>query len=399
MNQETDFPKRKHSAINNRSDSNVALLTLSGFMVVGVLGIVVYSLQASHFYQAWTVIGIGLMTGGTALLGGGLLGFLFGIPRTLQQDDDDAQKVIGYRANTNLEQISDWLTKILVGVGLTQLAKIPDALKDAADFVTQGVSGFEGIQAFAISVLLFYALCGFLFGFLWTRLIFGGALKTADQAFLGEVRQAKEVVDNFKKQSDLDAHALDLVSRQLSRDMPSVPLESLIAAVKNSSEFARGAIYRQAKTVRSDNWRDNKTIMVLSIPVFEALIAADPNRAEYHGQYGFALKDQHSPDFKKARQELTTAINLRGPWEQHGWLYFEFNRALSNIGLDPEFQNGSPSTDETKNTILADLECFFWNPELRELFLGVPRAVQWLNLNKVNTDALIQEEAMTSQAW
>ncbi len=32
---------------------------------------------------------------------------------------------VNYRSNTNLEQISDWLTKILVGVGLTQQTFFP----------------------------------------------------------------------------------------------------------------------------------------------------------------------------------------------------------------------------------------------------------------------------------
>jgi hypothetical protein len=324
---------------------------------------------------------------------------LFGIPRTLQQEGEGDQKVIGYRANTNLEQISDWLTKILVGVGLTQLAKIPDLLEGAADFITKGVTGFDGIQTFAIAVLLFYALCGFLFGFLWTRLIFGGALRSADEVFLGEVQKAQQVVIDFKKQSDKDAHALELVSQQLSRDMPSVLLEELTAAIKVASDSAKGVIYRQAKTVRSDNWLENKGIMVLSIPVFEALIADEPNRAEYHGQLGFALKDQPTPDFERARKELTTAIDLRGPWDKHGWLFFEFNRALCNINLDPEFQQDLPAKEEIKNAIIADMECFFWYPELRDVFLKVPEVNRWIGLNKVDVKGLIEAERVNAPAW
>lgn len=50
------------------------------------------------------------------------MGFVFGIPRINTTD----AVVIGrpprlVRPNSNLEQISDWLTKILVGVSLTQL--------------------------------------------------------------------------------------------------------------------------------------------------------------------------------------------------------------------------------------------------------------------------------------
>ena len=74
---------------------------------------------------------------------GGLIGFLFGIPRSLQtsgpvQDHAsvdaatstiERSSVAGYRSNTNLEQISDWLTKILVGVGLIQFPSIWETSK------------------------------------------------------------------------------------------------------------------------------------------------------------------------------------------------------------------------------------------------------------------------------
>ena len=78
---------------------------------------------------------------------GGLLGFLFGIPRTLQQESPPPTPPASagaapasvnssdYRqnVNTNLEQISHWLTKILVGVGLTQLRDVPTLIWQLAE--------------------------------------------------------------------------------------------------------------------------------------------------------------------------------------------------------------------------------------------------------------------------
>ena len=73
------------------------------------------------------------------LASGGIIGFLFGIPRVLQdinaptimpknnEEDKDSANTSksSYRmqVNTNLEQISDWLTKIIVGVGLIELRR------------------------------------------------------------------------------------------------------------------------------------------------------------------------------------------------------------------------------------------------------------------------------------
>jgi hypothetical protein len=80
-------------------------------------------------------LSVGLMTAGAAMFVGGLLGFLFGVPYTREgeqpagtKDGQGGQQKSGsdalptsYRPNTSLEQISDWLTKILVGVGLVQI--------------------------------------------------------------------------------------------------------------------------------------------------------------------------------------------------------------------------------------------------------------------------------------
>lgn len=64
-------------------------------------------------------------------MAGSSLGFVFGIPRTLQHDvpatqvEADVDKgAVKYQINTNLEQISDWLTKIIIGIGLIEMRNI-----------------------------------------------------------------------------------------------------------------------------------------------------------------------------------------------------------------------------------------------------------------------------------
>ena len=53
------------------------------------------------------------------------MGFLFGVPWATQQITREREGTIrgqhSYLPNTNLEQISDWLTKIIVGVGLVEI--------------------------------------------------------------------------------------------------------------------------------------------------------------------------------------------------------------------------------------------------------------------------------------
>jgi hypothetical protein len=134
------------------------------------------------------------LTGGAALLFGGLFGFLFGIPRSLQREGkgkeenakDGAGKTIEAAAsqfgdNTNLEQISDWLTKIIVGVGLTQLYHIPQKVRDLVDYVATGWTcvGACNSHAFILALLIHFTSSGLIFGYLLTRIFLPGAFSRA----------------------------------------------------------------------------------------------------------------------------------------------------------------------------------------------------------------------------
>jgi hypothetical protein len=123
--------------------------------------------------------------------GGFLVGFLFGIPRVLQGNDVSSSSKEksprqGYaqRVNTNLEQISDWLTKIIVGLGLVQLRKIPQNLHDAATWMARGFTPAGGdigqAASFSTSVIILFSVTGFVGGYLVTRIFIAGAFRRAD---------------------------------------------------------------------------------------------------------------------------------------------------------------------------------------------------------------------------
>jgi hypothetical protein len=130
----------------------------------------------------WIAVATGLAVMGAAEVSGALLGFLFGIPRVLaadqfvNHDSPQNQTSDAIVANTNLEQISDWLTKILVGVGLTQFGEI---LSGAGRlFATVGPSLGAGSAAtvFAGGIILYSIATGFAVGWLFTSLHLGRAM-------------------------------------------------------------------------------------------------------------------------------------------------------------------------------------------------------------------------------
>lgn len=120
---------------------------------------------------------------------GAVFGFLFGIPKILQNErpiiDVGESKSIDYRqqVNTNLTEISDWLTKIIVGLGLINLNNIPTQFGNAAEILAVSLNSSDPNQnkAFALALILCYLIFGFLFGYLSTRLFLQAAFSRADQ--------------------------------------------------------------------------------------------------------------------------------------------------------------------------------------------------------------------------
>src|SRR5262245_13829969 len=119
--------------------------------------------------------------------GGGALGFLFGIPRLLQHQDSrtdpDKKDAAGngakaitqpyIRSNSNLEEISDWLTKILVGLGLIHLSALPGYIHNyrawLEGMIVFTVASPPGLSMALLSVTFASAAIGFLFFYIETR--------------------------------------------------------------------------------------------------------------------------------------------------------------------------------------------------------------------------------------
>lgn len=120
---------------------------------------------------------------------GGFLGFLFGIPKTLQAPETPAAGGMsangelalqparrhGWEANTNLEQVSDWLTKILIGVGLTQLQAIPAQVQATGEYFA-GAFGPAASPAIVSAMLVSFSVGGFVTAYLLTKFDLGRAI-------------------------------------------------------------------------------------------------------------------------------------------------------------------------------------------------------------------------------
>jgi hypothetical protein len=146
-----------------------------------------------------------------------VLGFLFGIPKVLQGQNAAAvapatnppggtvaaatpatpnavSEAPAYRqrVNTNLEEISDWLTKIIVGVTLVQLKQLPPQLSVLADQIVANITTPGRNRGFGLAIIVTFSALGFLFGYLVTRLYVQGALFRAERNLDGAENAERE---------------------------------------------------------------------------------------------------------------------------------------------------------------------------------------------------------------
>ena len=166
-----------------------------------LLGTPVYAISA---FSLCMLIGL------AAASAGALLGFLFGVPRpisdlgastavaptaTSTSTDANATQASpqstrttgtlpgpGWQASTNLTQVSDWLTKIIVGVGLVEATTIYQRL--SALSVSIGGMLFDGMLGTRLvipSLMVAGAIIGFLYAYLFTQLFLAALMAYSAQ--------------------------------------------------------------------------------------------------------------------------------------------------------------------------------------------------------------------------
>jgi hypothetical protein len=235
-------------------------------------------------------LAINLSIGGAALASGSFLGVLFGIPRSSSSrnnssaknnsssSDSDLTNTRSYYAdNTNIEEISDWLTKILVGIGLVQLTKITTYI---SKFQEQ-LKNPEKYAIFEVSIVILFTVWGFFLGYLSARLFLPTAfsrslkrqlekkdedrksdLKDRDQQqnLIAELLQGINSIESFNKLKDsINRSDIELLKNVSTKKLTRI-----------ESDFKRNSVdHQQLRELRRMNllypveggkWDSGKTI-------------------------------------------------------------------------------------------------------------------------------------------
>ena len=172
-----------------------SIFFITFILVIGAVIICFYSL-AQGTEKFLSILSISAIIALTSAIVGAFIGFIFGIPRT------PAVKESGnIGANTNLEEISDWITKIIVGVSLVQLNQLSGGIYKLGETLSHGMGDQPSSFVFSVSTMIFYFVGGFFLGYLWSRIYLPKILLTSMEE--GYRRKIKEKEDELMETQTL----------------------------------------------------------------------------------------------------------------------------------------------------------------------------------------------------
>ena len=324
-----------------------AISKLLRCLAVGLLAILVNANRLDRWEGGLVAraIGYGTLAAGGFFLSGVLFGFLFGFrPAGSAQGPIDQSPSARQRPSTNLEEVADWLTKVILGASLVSLVTLRGLVWHLAQVMAHAVEppqpGIPPRPAFALAIMMFFTGGGILYGYLWTRYEHG---------------VAEEILPG-------DTLALVLVTRWLNaiNMLDDQSRADTMNAIKSASPGAKQKIFHKAEQYRELSTRD---VNDRALPVFQALAEADLQEVfhRYRGQYAFALmgkkKDQNpDADWNQAFALLGSAIRIRDESGEEGREEYEFARAVCQIHLDHNFKGGKASDADMRQSISADLQ-------------------------------------------
>lgn len=165
--------------------------TLSWIGLVGLSLLFLYGFTYDDPQQGFGFITWSIIAAIGASLTGSALGLLFGLPSVRRieivgRPGSDSQTVSGktsladgYSESTNLEQVADWLTKIIVGLTLTQYAQWQTQFNTLSSNLTGAMLGSDADAKYMVpggAVVVAYFTLGFLVSYLLMRRYFIGEM-------------------------------------------------------------------------------------------------------------------------------------------------------------------------------------------------------------------------------
>jgi len=269
-------------ATTPRDESHLARTILTYLFyatLAGTASLALFGIHAGGDGHTWDlrIVGGLLLFAFAAMAAGAAVGFLFGIPRTLPRNTPTESA--SYQVNSNLVEISDWLTKIIVGLGLINLKTIPERVVEMNRYVSETLRFNPPAYAIVGSAAVFFATVGFLLGYLSTRLFVSSAFREADNDLLRTVAKEAEPFAKTGAQQQRDSEPASKPVDVRVKNLVRVAEETEATPSTVTPEVARQLARAYAATEDFDR----------AVPFFERAGAKRGDDEDLAVDYAYAL--------------------------------------------------------------------------------------------------------------
>jgi tetratricopeptide (TPR) repeat protein len=282
----------------NSADNTDLMFVNANLLGFAVLGIIITCVVW------WDRCSVALLWASAAAAAGFIVGFIFGFPRTIAQpltpDAPPATSAVPapdapngphqtaraarLSVNTNLEQVSDWITKTIVALGLVQLRQLPRYFAQIASYAGRATgrpyTGASAQEA-AAALLGYFTVLGFLAGYLLTRMFFQGAFTRGDRG----LEQAADVMKNT------------LVANSIGAPEKTATVSPQVTAaaekLKDLSPFTANAYGISAADIARANLFSGDTKQ--AVEAYRSAIARDPSNPRLRFEFARALQSVGAP--------------------------------------------------------------------------------------------------------
>ena len=202
------------TASDLREDYQTSLFyTLIGGFGIGVIGLIGFPLFIP--VKGAQVLFIGFLIALASFASGFFLGTLFGMPKRINDATGH------YSLNNSLVEIADWLTKIIVGLGLVNLKQVPGYLVSIGVFVRETSGRKEqSIEVYTTSIVLYFGIFALYTGYNYMRLVLSNKYKNADNFML--VDELIKKVENVTQEKN---QVTEVLTNTLNK--PKISLENI----------------------------------------------------------------------------------------------------------------------------------------------------------------------------
>lgn len=238
---------------------------------------------------------------------GGMLGLLFGSPTTGSSSSagagsDGKQGGIGVRPNTSLERVADWLTTMIVGLGLVNLRPIMNEATAMSVWLTQAITGATSSNGTpGAAIALAYSFAGFALVYLWSMRFLPNELRASYDDIrqrLNTVEEEKEALLKFKKTavfSVQDGTLKQIGERLTAAQIPSETIVDVLARYR-ANRTADAEPMLDFGPAESEGYKLTAVVTDLGSRKFQISVRVDAPSAAAAGKVFWLLHNSFAPD-------------------------------------------------------------------------------------------------------